>query len=220
MTTSSIRKKTVWALPLAAACYIGCSDNGNGVLLPDIGLGTASRAEAPMRGYSDTTLQGTVEFRVDGDSLYIEAEVSGLEPGKAYGIHVHQFGDCSTPEASGGHFDASEPQPHGNPFDSLDSHHRGDLPNLVTGEDGVGRFEFGTRAMTLDTGSHSVVGRSVVLHAEPDDFQTQPAGGTGERIACGVIALMNGNGGTVIDTTDPGIDTTYLDPLPIRPQGG
>ena|GEM_PF-130745 len=222
MKNPRLRRKIVWAAPIAAACYFGCSDNGNDIFLPDLGPDTLSRAEARVRGYSDTTIHGIVKFSEDGDSVLIEAEINGLEPGKPYGIHVHQFGDCSAPEASGEHFDPSEP--HGNPFDSLGTHHRGDLPNLVAGDDSIGRFEFRTQAMVLDSGTNSALGRSVVVHADPDDFETQPSGGSGDRIACGIIALTNENGdrgrdttGTETDTTGTGIDTTYLDPLPFRP---
>lgn len=220
------RKNLLWAVPLAATCMFGCFDDDD----DDDGLisgpgDEVSEAVANVRGYTDTTLRGTVNFREENDSLRITAEIAGLEPGKVYGIHVHQFGNCSTPEASGGHFDPSEP--HGNPLDSIGSHHRGDLPNLVTGLDSIGRLDFRTGSMSLDSGATSALGRSVVVHISPDDFETQPAGGTGERIACGVISLTSGDGigndttgtgtdTTGADTTGTGIDTT-LNPIPGRP---
>lgn len=47
--------------------------------------------------------------------------------------------------------------------------------------------------MTLSKGPASIVGRSVVVHAQPDDYRTQPAGNTGARIACGVIRKVAAN---------------------------
>jgi Cu-Zn family superoxide dismutase len=186
------------ALPIAGMCVLGCfddDDDDDGIFN---GGGDGDRdAAAEIRGYTDTAITGTARFEEDGDSLLVTAEIHGLAANQAYGFHVHEFGDCSVPEASGGHFHPAEP--HGNPLDTGSVHHRGDLPNVQTDSAGVGRLTFMTDDIDLESADRSVVSRSVVLHANPDDYVTQPAGGTGERIACGVILLQ-----------DPGTDTTGL----------
>lgn len=212
------------ALPLVGISFTGCwdDDDDDDDIVGNVNAGRIDTAVAEMRGYSDTGIHGTTSFHEEGDSLLVTAEIHGLNPGATYGMHVHEFGDCATPEASGEHFMAGEP--HGNPFDPAGSHHAGDLPNVQTDSAGVGRMSFMASTINLEGGSISVLDRSVVLHILPDDYITQPAGGTGERIACGVIVSTNGLGtdtsgididttGIGVDTTDIGVDTTGIDTI-------
>jgi Cu-Zn family superoxide dismutase len=222
-------KSLAVALPVAAAFMVGCWDDDD-----DNGTGPVSRfpqatatASAFVKGYADSAkdsaIHGTVTFKAFGDSVLVQGSISGLTKGKAYAIHVHQFGNCSTPNASGDHFGASLER-HGNPFDTVGSHHRGDLPNLQVDSSGVGHFELLTDAINLDAGvsgtdttaildsldgldtlSRSVIGRSVVVHSLPDDYFTQPAGNSDGRIACGVIRLTTGS-----DTTTAPLDTNTV----------
>lgn len=197
------RKPVVFATISIASALAACSsDNGNdNVLLP--GRSDTAAAAASVRGFGDSALRGAVRFRQEGDSVRVTAAIAGLQPGKVYAIHVHQFGNCSSPEAPGEHF-ALSGERHGDPFDSLPAHHRGDLPNLQVGAAGIGQMDFMTAAFSLDSAdSNSIVGRSVVVHADPDDYVSQPDGNSDGRIACGVIALGNGN-----DTAGTGADTT------------
>ena len=201
------------ALPLVGISFTGCwDDDDDDDIVGNVNAGRIDTAVAEMGGYADSGIQGTVSFHEEGDSLLVTAEINGLNPGGTYGMHIHEFGDCSTPEASGDHFKPGEP--HGNPFDPAGSHHAGDLPNVQVDSAGVGRLSFMTATVNLEGGSISVLDRSVVLHALPDDYITQPAGGTGERIACGVIVSTNGLGtdttGVGTDTTGVGIDTTGI----------
>lgn len=112
---------------------------------------------------------------------------AGLEPGE-YGFHVHQVGQCSpTFDAAGDHFNPEGVQ-HGllNP----DGPHAGDLPNVVIAEDGTTTYVVNTRLITLGEGELSVFddnGSAVMLHAQADDYLTDPSGTSGDRIACGVI---------------------------------
>lgn len=204
MKTLPIRlRKIALALPLAGICVVGCWDDDNGTG-PDAQF-PETEASASVRGYEDTTIRGTVTFRERGDSVLVRAAIGGLAPLKAYAMHVHQFGNCSEPDASGPHF-AAPGEPHGNPFDSLPLHHRGDVPNILTDGAGIGRVEFMTGDFTLDSAATSVLGRSVVVHLNQDDYVSQPAGNSGGRIACGVIGLTTGGGN--IDTTGNPTDTT------------
>jgi superoxide dismutase, Cu-Zn family len=206
MKTLPIRlRKLALALPIAGICVVGCWDDDD-----DNGIGPGAQfpeteAAASVRGYEDTTIRGTVTFQERGDSVLVQAAIGGLAPLKAYAMHVHQFGNCSEPDSSGDHF-ASPGEPHGNPFDSLPLHHRGDLPNILTDGAGIGRVTFTTGDFTLDSAETSILGRSVVVHINQDDYVTQPAGNSDARIACGVIGLITGGGN--IDTTGNPADTT------------
>jgi Cu-Zn family superoxide dismutase len=197
-TRKSALKSLLLAVPLTGAFWLGCSDDNDSDL---VGLSPSAEASANVRGYTDSTIQGTVTFQAVADSMLIQGSVSGLIPGTKYGVHVHEFGDCTTPNASGAHFD-SIGQVHGNPDDTLPLHHFGDLPNLVVDANGTGHFEITTNSMSLGTGSRSILGRSVVVHLLPDDYVTQPAGGTDGRIACGIIESAAGGTIPVTDTTD------------------
>jgi Cu-Zn family superoxide dismutase len=112
---------------------------------------------------------------------------AGLEPGE-YGFHVHQVGQCSpTFDAAGDHFNPEGAQ-HG--LLDPDGPHAGDLPNVVVAEDGTTTYVVNTRLMTLGEGERSIFdddGSSVMLHAQADDYLTDPSGTSGDRIACGVI---------------------------------
>jgi Cu-Zn family superoxide dismutase len=129
-------------------------------------------------------IQGTVSFARVNKGVRIIARVNGLTPGD-HGIHVHEFGDCRAADFSsaGGHFNPHN-QSHGAPTDEV--RHLGDLGNLTADEGGTGKLDTVDALLTLD-GPESIVGRSVVIHADADDFKTQPSGGAGARVACGVI---------------------------------
>ncbi len=112
-----------------------------------------------------------------------------LSPGP-HGFHIHAIGRCDTPSflSAGGHFNP-DGKKHGlkNPAGS----HAGDLPNLVAGPDGAATAEVMVSQVTMGPGKNSLFGRegsALVIHASPDDEQTDPAGNAGARVACGVIA--------------------------------
>jgi Cu-Zn family superoxide dismutase len=116
-------------------------------------------------------------------------EVSGLPQG-AHGTHVHENAACTAPDflSAGGHFDHSGA---GHNHGGAKGHHAGDLPNLMIGPDGRGSMDAMIPAVTLSgTGSHSLFrggGTSLVIHEAEDDLISEPSGGSGRRIACGVI---------------------------------
>lgn len=145
-------------------------------------------ATAKISGYSPNTEKGTIHFTpIKKRGLRIRGEIKGLLANRSYGIHIHKTGNCADPDASGGHFDPGGSNMQGEPGGSPGAHHAGDLPNLATGEDGIGRLDFTTNALGAGASDFTVIGRSIVIHAQPDDYQTQPSGGSGEKIACGVI---------------------------------
>lgn len=136
---------------------------------------------APTQG---NKVMGQVTFTAIEGGVKIVADVSGLKPGE-HGFHIHENGDCSAPDgtSAGGHFNPTG-APHAGP-DAM-ARHVGDLGNLVADQSGYAHYERVDKLISLG-GDHSIIGRSVVIHADKDDFKTQPAGNSGARLACGVI---------------------------------
>lgn len=133
-------------------------------------------------------VEGMLELRRDGDRITLSGEITGLTPG-LHGFHVHEFGDLRDREqgkSAGDHF-SPDGKPHGRPED--DERHTGDLGNIEANEDGVAKVEVTDLRIAFD-GPHSVIGRALVVHADPDRF-TQPAGDAGDRVAVGVIGIAN-----------------------------
>lgn len=146
---------------------------------------SASAALAATEGRSAA---GTLTFSRAPGGIAIQGELSGLTPGAQHGFHIHEKGDCSAADASsaGGHLNPDQ-QPHGRMSEG--PHHAGDIPNAIADDSGHARIDVTLPGLELGTGSaHDVVGKAVVVHAGADDYQSQPAGNSGARIACGVIS--------------------------------
>ena len=127
-------------------------------------------------------------FNQAGNVVRVVIEAHGL-PAGAHAVHVHSVGKCDPPDftSAGPHFNPSGKQ-HGalNP----QGPHAGDLPNITIAADGTGRMETATEQLSLASGVSPVFdadGSAVVIHADPDDFKTDPTGNSGARIACGVL---------------------------------
>lgn len=146
---------------------------------------SAPSASANLLARSGSVVAGTVVFSETDGRLRVAAHVRGLAPGE-HGFHVHEAGDCSAPDATSakGHFN---PQAKAHGHYATGEHHGGDLPNLIANAQGEAQYTAELRGLTL-SGPTGVIGRSVVIHADPDDYKSQPAGNSGKRIACGVIA--------------------------------
>jgi Cu-Zn family superoxide dismutase len=107
-------------------------------------------------------------------------------PGE-HAVHIHETGDCSADDGSsaGGHWNPTS-QDHGRwdaaPF------HLGDIGNVVVNEEGDGSLSLITDRWTMGGGGpNDIMGLAVIVHADPDDFTSQPSGAAGVRIGCGVI---------------------------------
>ena len=128
-------------------------------------------AEAPQ-------LTGCVKFYQGSGCVLIVARIFGLPRESKtgfFGFHIHQGETCSGMDFSG-------TLSHYNPMDRAHPEHAGDLPPLLSCR--------GSTYLSLKTDRFSVndiIGRTVVIHSDPDDFHTQPAGNAGKKIACGVI---------------------------------
>jgi Cu-Zn family superoxide dismutase len=150
---------------------------------------TGTNPSATLKPTQGNQAAGTVTFAPDAGRTRVVARVSGLPPG-LHGFHVHEKGDCSAPDAmsAGGHFN-----PHGKAHGDAQgaARHAGDLGNLSADKDGNAALEITVEGLSLSPGApDSVIGRSVVVHANPDDLKSQPAGNSGPRVACGVVTAV------------------------------
>lgn len=143
---------------------------------------------------NESNARGIASFSQDSinSPTKIAFSVKGLNPNGKHGVHVHQFGDltqgCAT---AGAHYNPHNLK-HGGPFS--DERHVGDLGNLIADPFGNAYMCFSDKLISL-YGQYSIVGRSVVVHAEEDDLgktnhpDSSKTGNSGARVACGVIGL-------------------------------
>ena len=143
-----------------------------------------TRAVAAVAPLGSSGVSGSVVFTKADGGVRVQGKLSGLKEG-AHGFHVHEFGDCSAPDgaSAGGHFNPTG-EPHAGPHDA--SRHAGDMGNITAAADGTASVDYVDPRLAFD-GPTSVLGRGVIVHANPDDFKTQPTGNAGGRLACGVI---------------------------------
>jgi superoxide dismutase, Cu-Zn family len=148
--------------------------------------GPAARADLVT---SQGAAAGTITFVQKGDAVQVVADLQNLPPGE-HSLHIHEKALCDRPkfESAGNHFNPGAKQ-HG--FLNPQGPHAGDLPNITVNPDGKAHAEFTTRLITLQDGANNSLfkdtGTSVVIHSNRDDYVTDPAGGGGDRIACGAI---------------------------------
>jgi Cu-Zn family superoxide dismutase len=128
---------------------------------------------------------GIVTFATSGGAIDVHVVATGLVPGSVHGFHVHENGNCASPDfaSAGGHFNPAK-QAHG---PQAGPHHMGDMPSLLADPEGRIDTRFTLNGVALG-GTDGYVGHAVILHAGPDDYQTQPTGNSGGRLSCGVIA--------------------------------
>lgn len=145
-----------------------------------------TRAVAVINPTEGNKVHGLVTFTKVGDQVKVVAEIEGLTPGQ-HGFHIHEFGDCSSKDGAnaGGHFNPAGMH-HGAP--TAADRHKGDMGNIEAGPTGKALLSLSDPVMKLD-GPDSILGRAVIVHANPDDLKTQPTGNAGGRLACGVIGV-------------------------------
>jgi len=180
--------RITWILGLALVASVGCEQGHGEDKKSQLGVGVAD-ASARIASTQGNQVEGTVSFQKASGGIRVVARLTGLKPG-LHGFHVHTNGDCSAPDASsaGDHFNPSNAQ-HGDRYD--EQAHVGDMGNIVADDSGQASLDYVDPHMTLE-GENSIVGRSVVIHANQDDVQTQPAGNSGPRVGCGVIHAGRG----------------------------
>ena len=146
-------------------------------------------AQAMLMPLGESSVGGLVRFtELPGGGVEIVGQITGLTKNGTHGFHVHEFGDCSTPDgtSAGGHFNIGESH-HGGP--TSDGRHLGDLGNLKSDATGMAVIKSEDKMLSL-SGGNSILGRAVIVHAGEDDMKSQPAGNSGPRIGCGVIGLV------------------------------
>lgn len=152
-------------------------------------VSTAKLAEANLAPASASLVSGRLALVPYAQGVHITGVIGGLQPLQTAAFHVHERGDCSAVDASsaGAHFNPTL-QPHGR--SSAGIHHLGDMDNLRADAQGRVNVDVHLPAVTLGGGAATdIAGRALVVHANADDYRSQPAGNAGARIACGVIRV-------------------------------
>jgi Cu-Zn family superoxide dismutase len=166
----------ILTLSVATALLAACET------IPDEPL----RATAQLVPTKGSKTFGEATFEQAGDKVRVIVFVQGLKPGQEHGLHIHEVGDCSSGDgmSAKGHFN-----PYGKPHahSGTPERHAGDLPSLKAATNGRAKIDVELDIITVGPGPASIIGRGLIVHADPDDYKTQPTGNAGARIACGVI---------------------------------
>lgn len=170
------------------------------VLIAMIGLSACPEEERDPRRAAATiagkgaamAMGGTALFEEVGNGVRLTLTLSNAPPGD-HGVHVHEGMSCAdtvgdagavAAGAAGGHFNPTM-EMHGEAAD--DNAHAGDLGNIEVEDDGRGELTITTRYLMIGEGVANLVGKAIVIHADPDDEMTDPSGDSGARIGCGII---------------------------------
>jgi len=174
MTRKEPDMKRILGLGATLLLAAGCASMG-------MGDGGGARAVAKLQPTSGNTAGGTVMFHQHGDKVAVHAQLTGLKPNAEHAFHVHEKGDCSAPDgmSAGGHYNPAG-KPHGA---QGGEHHAGDMPSVKSDANGNANARFDLAGVSAT----DYVGKGVIVHRDPDDYKSQPAGNAGQRIACGVI---------------------------------
>ena len=174
-------------LPVAALCGLAVA-----ACVPN-----ASPGDAPAPGVSEANARildaggrqlALATAAQQNDGLRVSVSASGLRAG-VYGVHVHAVGQCGEPDfaSAGPHWNPTMRQ-HG--AQNPQGPHRGDLPNLIVGANGQGEIAFTIPDARLSGGVGGMLdadGAAIMVHAQADDYRTDPSGNSGARIGCGVF---------------------------------
>ena len=168
--------KRIFVMAAAAAALCACQST------PE----DPARATAALQPTKGNKAFGEATFEQAGDKVRVVVFAQGLKPGAEHGFHIHEAGDCSSGDgmSAKGHFNPYG-KPHGNPQSA--ERHAGDLPSLKADKDGRAKIDATVDTISIGQGAGNIVGRGLIIHADPDDYQTQPTGNAGARLACGVI---------------------------------
>lgn len=140
-----------------------------------------ANAWAAVRGGKEyPRLLGTVKFFQTTAGVLVLAEVWGLPktPTGVFGFHIHAGGSCT----GNGENEFADADGHLNPEKKPHPEHMGDMPPLFA-QHGYAWLSFLTSRFTV----RDILGHTLIVHQDPDDFTTQPSGNAGKMIACGVI---------------------------------
>lgn len=172
-------RTTATAFAVALALVAGCQS----MMMP----AEMPRATAQLQPTTGNKTLGEVTFEeLGGGKVRLVAQVINLKPDQEHGFHIHEAGDCSSGDgmSAKGHFNPMG-KPHGNP--SSTEKHAGDLPSLKSDKRGRARLDVEVSGILVSHGPENIIGRGLIVHAQPDDHKTQPTGNAGARLACAVI---------------------------------
>ncbi len=145
------------------------------------------KIELQFEAKSQSNSKGSATFEETNGEVKLVAKLSGLKPG-VHAIHIHEKADCSAADGSsaGGHWNPTFKK-HGKWGQS--ECHKGDIGNFVADEAGNGSIEFSTNEWCIgcEDETKNILNKGLIVHANPDDFVTQPTGNAGGRIACSGI---------------------------------
>ena len=146
----------------------------------------SARATATVRNAAGREI-GTLTLTESAQGISVSGHLTGLPPG-THGIHFHMVGQCQPPyESAGAHWNPTNKQ-HGT--QNPQGPHLGDLPNITVAADSSAHVEAASPGGTL-RGANGLMdndGAAVVIHTAADDNRTDPSGGSGARLACGVVS--------------------------------
>jgi Cu-Zn family superoxide dismutase len=187
---NQVSRKILVLVGIICLAFAACSDDDSGAAYEADRVGGMAMADLIN---PDGATVGAASFHQGPTGVLVTISVEGLTPG-AHGIHLHTVGACSPDfAAAGGHLTATDNAVHGlkNPERTVDNHDNGDLPNLYAAADGIAQAEYFTSLVTIFGGSMPALldadGATLVIHENSDDHVTQPIGGAGGRVACGII---------------------------------
>ncbi|WP_323766163.1 superoxide dismutase family protein [Marinovum sp.] len=165
-----------------------------GVICASQALPVAAQSEAAQQEVSFTSAEGaeigsaTLTGTPYGLLIRLDLrDLRDLPPETWHGFHIHETGECDPADgfkSAGGHFSVSATN-HGLLVE--EGPHSGDMPNQYVAADGTLKAEVLNTYAFLGGEADNVSGRALMLHSGPDDYQSQPSGDAGERIACAVI---------------------------------
>jgi len=165
-----------FAIAGAAFLAAGCAHN----------FAEAPKATADLAATKNSIVRGNANFVQLGDKVRVTVSLSGLAPNREFGFHIHEVGDCSSGDgmSTKGHFN-----PFGKPHAQagMMDRHAGDLPSVRSDSNGHVAMVADVDGITVTPGPASIIGRGLIVHAQADDYKTQPTGNAGARNACGVI---------------------------------
>ncbi|NCT10920.1 MAG: superoxide dismutase family protein [Flavobacteriia bacterium] len=140
-----------------------------------------------LEAKSNSTVSGIATFSEKNGEVTFQATMTGLTPG-VHAIHIHEKSDCSSPDgtSAGGHWNP-EFKKHGKWGDA--EYHKGDIGNFTADQNGKGTISLKTDEWCIgcDDKTKNILNKSIIVHANPDDFVTQPTGNAGGRVACSGI---------------------------------
>lgn len=158
----------------------------------DTSRSMAASAQATLNGTkADTTLTGTARFQEDGGRVTLNLDISVPKmANQTVAVHIHEHGDCGDMgNGAHGHWNPTK-EPHGKWGEG--QFHRGDIGNVSLDGEGKGSLQINTDLWSINNtdSTRNIINRAIIVHGGKDDFKTQPTGGAGSRIGCGVITKM------------------------------